>query len=161
MAQGYVSPIAFTQNVLQQVRNVVATSSSTTASIPQDDTIPQITEGTEFINVSITPKSATSVLVIQFIASGTCTGNAYVTTALFEAASTNAIQVDVLSNTGSDSWQTWNLLHYVTSGTTSTQTYSIRMGVSAGQTLRINGYSGARYYGGAMKMELIITEYAT
>lgn len=146
--------------VLQQVRTNKLTLQSITAIIPQDDTKPQITEGTEVLSLAITPKSATSVLQIQFIAMGTSTGNAYATAALFEAASTNAIQVTNLSNNQNDSWQTWTLMKYVTSGTTSTQTYSIRMGVSAG-TLSINGYAGSRYYGGAAEAELIITEYAS
>jgi len=146
--------------VLQQVRTNKLTVQSITASIPNDDTKPQITEGTEVLSLSITPKSATSILQIQFIATGTITANAFATTTLFEAASTNAIQVSVLSSIQSDAWQTWSLMKYVTSGTTSTQTYSIRMGTSTG-TLTINGYAGNRFYGGAAEAELIITEYAS
>jgi hypothetical protein len=53
-------------------------------------------------------------------------------------------------------------MKYVTSGTTSTQTYSIRMGVSPGSSaLTINGNAGNRFYGGAAEAELIITEYAS
>lgn len=145
--------------ILQQVRTNKVTLQSITSSIPNDDTKPQITEGDQVLSLAITPKSSTSVLVIEFIAMGTTSGTAFVTTALFEAANTNAIQVSVLSSSGA-AWATWNLLKYVTSGTTSAQTYSVRMGISA-NTLNINGFGGARFYGGSAETELIITEYAT
>lgn len=40
-------------------------NSNVTSLIPWDDTVPQNTEGTEVMNVSITPKSATNLLEIE------------------------------------------------------------------------------------------------
>ncbi|MBP7854430.1 hypothetical protein KAZ82_00675 [Candidatus Babeliales bacterium] len=49
---------------------------ATTVTIPNDDTIPQITEGTSILSLAFTPKSASSTLIILFSTSGTPTSSA-------------------------------------------------------------------------------------
>ena len=71
---------AFFQETLQQIHDLIlypgsvvqtayaeyTANSNITAVIPNDDTIPQNTEGTEIINLSITPRFATSVILCRF-----------------------------------------------------------------------------------------------
>ena len=52
--------------VLQVVKSLVTTKASTSSSIPQDNTIPQNTEGTEFTTLAITPQASDSTLFIDF-----------------------------------------------------------------------------------------------
>ena len=49
---------------------------TTTTAIPLDDTIPQNTEGGEFMTLAITPTSATSKLRIDVVGNGSCTDSA-------------------------------------------------------------------------------------
>ena len=56
--------------VLQVVKSLVTTKASTSSSIPQDNTIPQNTEGTEFTTLAITPQASDSTLFIDFLVLG-------------------------------------------------------------------------------------------
>lgn len=58
---------SYVNGVVQEVRNSTASVITCNVAIPEDDTIPQNTEGVEVITVSITPVSASSKLRIQAI----------------------------------------------------------------------------------------------
>ena len=62
-----------------------------TGTIPLDDTIPQITEGTEFMTLAITPTSATSKLVIIVYLQLDKNNSNTLTVALFQDSTANAI----------------------------------------------------------------------
>jgi hypothetical protein len=76
---------------LQRVSTETGAVATGTTVIPVDDTIPQITEGNQFMTLAITPTSVTHSLVIEvnvtFAASAGGTG----TVALFQDANANAI----------------------------------------------------------------------
>ena len=59
-----------TGSVLQVVNTMNGAVATGTTIIPQDNTIPQITEGTEFMTLAITPTSATSQLRIDVVVNG-------------------------------------------------------------------------------------------
>lgn len=158
MAQGYVSPIAFTQNVLQQVRSSNTTFSTVTGSIPQDDTIPQITEGTEIFSLSITPKSSSSVLVFEVVVTGQNTAGYVSALCLFKTGTSNALACTCFSG-GADVF-TWKLLYSQSSGSTSAQTFTVRLGKEVGN-IYINGISTGRLFGGVQTSYFTITEYAS
>ena len=148
--------------VLQQVRTSNATFTTITSGIPLDDTKPQNTEGTQILSVSITPKFSSSILKCEYIAAGTTNGSAVVISTLFRSDSNDAIQVTAQSASGAQ-WITSNFIHYETSGTTNSLTFSVRMGPNStsGATIWLNGYDTSRNFGGSAKAELIITEYAS
>src|SRR4051812_19992946 len=50
---------------VQTVGNVITAVATGTTIIPYDDTIPQITEGTEFLTQAITPIATTNKLIIE------------------------------------------------------------------------------------------------
>lgn len=163
--------ISSSSYAIQQKRATLSTFLQINTYIPEDDTIPQITEGTQVLSLAITPTSATSVLEIQFSCWAGCSGDtrSEFGVTLFEAASTNAIQVCLNGFESSNrfGFKIFTLLHNVTSGTTSPQTYSIRMGVMGtpgtpgNNVIGINGNTTARLMGGASSAKLIITEYAS
>lgn len=107
-----------------------------------DDTIPQQTEGTEVLTVTITPKSATNLLHIQF--RSFIAGADYIGCALFQDAGANAI----CAQAGDALAGYTNMLtldYMMTAGTTSATTFKIRAGCTAG-----TGYINATPAGGAL-----------
>jgi hypothetical protein len=148
-----------TGKVLQQV---VATSSArvtTTGVSPIDDTIPQNTEGGEFLTCSITPSNTNNILLIEFDGQFDSTASSYVTVALHQDSAANALTA-VMQFMSSGFKSTIPLRHRMTAGTTSSTTFKIRAGTNTGDTLSINSYAGARVLGGTSSTILTITEIA-
>lgn len=148
-------------SVVQVIYSVVTAYTTGTTIIPWDDTIPQNTEGTEFITASITPKSATNKLLIQF--SGPCSTSAaaWIGAAMFQDATAGALSAtSVYMATGAGAAQI-NLNYQMTAGTTSSTTFKIRVGPAVAATVAINGASTVgRVYGGVWPTTLTITEIA-
>ena len=153
----YVDRVAV-QQVVSYLTGAVATG---TTAIPFDDTIPQITEGDQYMSLSITPKSATSKLIIDVVAYVSfSSAGAWIPGALFQDSTANALASIVyhLANSDSSCIDAPLVMRYVmTSGTTSATTFKFRAGASGG-TLTFNGVSGNRYFGGTMASGIIITE---
>jgi hypothetical protein len=135
----------------------VATGTTVT---PLDDTIPQITEGNEFMTLAITPKSATSTLVIDVIWVGASSATGTLVCALHQDAIANALAASVLVQTGADNMLTMTLCHKMTSGTTSATTFRVRVGLNGAGTITFNGRSAARQLGGVMASSIVIREVA-
>lgn len=143
-----------------QVVNVETGALATgSTAIPYDDTIPQNTEGTEFMTLAITPTSATNKLKIEvtaFIAHNSAAAN--ITNALFQDSTANALAAAGY-RTGGDGWPlTITFTHYMTAGTTSGTTFKLRIGTDNGATISFNGGGGVRFYGGVAASSITITE---
>jgi hypothetical protein len=136
------------------------TSSNTATVIPIDDTIPQNTEGTEIVTVSITPTSSSNRLVVECDAdmiSGS--GAIDATMALFQDSTANALAATTEQFSGAAVFRGQRLRYEMAAGTTSATTFRIRMGPGSG-TLYINGNSGGRKFGGISAVRLRVTEIA-
>ena len=149
------------------VQQVVATQIGAVATgttvIPLDDTIPQITEGDEYMTAAITPMSATSKLLIEVVFNFAINNANVVSMALFQDATANALRAvgDAPPNiSGTTNFPGQMMLrHEMTSGTTSATTFRVRAGTSSGGgTVTFNGASAARLYGGVMASSITITE---
>jgi hypothetical protein len=153
-------PAGSVVQVVNYQTGAVATGSTT---IPFDDTIPQNTEGNEFMTLAITPKSATNKLRIDAIGYFTVpSGSYYFTMALFQDTTANALASATftpVTNFGGLPF-VLPLTYYMTSGTTSSTTFKIRAGSSFSQTTTFNGAGGSRYYGGSLSSCITITEIA-
>lgn len=128
--------------------------------MPADDSIPQITEGKEFMSLAITPKSTTNILVIRvhaFVAIGTSTTAA--TAGLFQDSTANAIAGDQAMIDTSANVRPIVIEHSMVAGTTSATTFSVRIGPNVTATLTFNGRSSARLLGAIPKSSITITEY--
>lgn len=163
MNAGATAPEWFTPSSSGAVVKVVeatpiATVVTLSATTPHDDTIPQNTEGTEVITVSITPSSATNRLRIEFDAPSIGTAStSQVTAALFQDSTAGALAAGYSLPSG-NSATTSRLVHEMAAGTTSATTFKIRIGVASG-TAYVNGnYSGTRVYGGVSAARLRVTE---
>lgn len=139
----------------------VQTSSVATGStiMPLDDTIPQITEGNQYMTLAITPTSATSNLVINVVATANCSQNVNMVMALFQDATANALAATSFKRTADQRNMPIVLNYKMTAGTTSATTFTVRIGPESAATVTFNGDSGARLLGGVAASTIIITEY--
>jgi hypothetical protein len=132
-------------NVMAVVGTAYVESASTTGVttiLPADGTVPQITEGTELLSVAYTMKSTTNRL--RFNVNIMCSigsGANVIGAALFDGA-TNAIHASGIYVPNTDKQQITLQYEYVP-GTTSSKTYSVRIGPNSAGTVTPNGYYGA------------------
>lgn len=124
--------------------------------IPDDDSIPQFSEGTLILSLSFTPKSASSNIWIIFATGGTPTTSSAGIAALFVNSGANAISAAYLGQRGSGSSYSGVLQYITTSGSTSARTYQVRVG---GGGFQINSGSSSRKFGGVAATYLIIIEF--
>ncbi len=127
--------------------------------VPNDNTIPQNTEGTEVMTLSITPQSASSTLMIMAKAFAENSTNVVVTMALFRDSTADALATAFDTAPGDDSPFSLSLTHNVASGSTATTTFKIHLGGTGG-TMAFNGLgAGQGRYGGTLSSQITIIEY--
>lgn len=144
---------------VQQVSSLYSEVATGTTTIPLDDTLPQNTEGTQFMTVTITPKSATNILEIDVTAFLSMSGLVNGTQALFQDSVANALAVNQNYNPTATAPLVLRTLHTMVAGTTSPITFKIRIGGSAASTVTFNGQSGSRQYSTATKSSMVVREY--
>ncbi len=146
--------------VVVQVKNTQTGAVATgTTVIPVDDTIPQNTEGDEYMTLAITPTSATNTLKIEvrlFASSANATN--WMTGALFQDSTADAIAVGAAFNTTATSFNPVIITHYMVAGTTSATTFKVRAGANGAGTTTFNGQSTARRFGGRLASSITISE---
>lgn len=149
-------------HIVQLVNYQTGALATGTTTIPYDDTIPQNTEGNEYMSLAITPKSATSKLKIDVIAMMTTSASAgWITVALFQDSTANALAaITSIFLSGSGYGGAVPLTHFMTAGTTSSTTFKVRLGCNNAGTTTFNGQGGGRIYGGTMASSITITEIA-
>lgn len=143
--------------VIQSVSTSYVTYSGNSAVIPYDNSIPAITEGTELVTASITPKSTANKIRVRF--NGPFSGDAtiFAIAALFRDAVSAALAAQQCYIASANAVQTLALTFEETAPSTSAITYRIRVGPSA-NTLYWNGDSSARLFGGVSTITLIVEE---
>ena len=146
----------FVVQAVNTLSNAVATG---TTLIPIDDTIPQITEGDQYMTLAITPKSATNILVIQVTVYMSNSAANDLIVALFQDSTANALAAASTYQGAATGRVTIPLTYTMTAGTTSSTTFRIRAGGSAAGTTTFNGFSSARVFGAITKSSIVITEY--
>jgi hypothetical protein len=160
-ASGTVQLSSTSGSTIQHVYTIDSAVATGTTTIPYDDTIPQITEGDEYITQAITPTSATNILKIEVAIYLSNTANASdLTVALFQDTTTDALAaVGHKYQTTAEGWPV-NLIWYMVAGTTSSTTFRVRAGAANAGTTTFNGTAGGRIYGGVMASSISITEIA-
>lgn len=131
-----------------------------TAIIPFDDTVPQNTEGTQILSLSFAAKSPTNRLRIRFSGQASLSTNQNMAVAIFSSASANALVAQAeYSSLANVFTRLAAEVEYVP-GTTAALTYSVRVGPATAVTMRMNGTSTARFFGGSSRAVLVIEEIA-
>lgn len=135
----------------------VATGSTT---IPNDDTPPQITEGTQFMTQAITPKAVTNILEIEFLALISGSGGAVdIIGAIFQDATASALAAMTQRGPTADTQEALPVRHIMAAGTTSSTTFRLRVGAGTASTITFNGSAGVRRFNTIAKSSATITEY--
>lgn len=134
------------------------TYASTATAIPDDDTIPQNTEGAEWVTVAITPTHVSNRLKIEaFMSCVTGSSSSALIAALFQDSTAGALAVCSESPVAADNVLQMSLSYEMAAGTTSATTFKLRAGPGSG-TMYVNGNSGGRKFGGISAVRLTVTE---
>lgn len=147
--------------VLQVVNFQTGERATGTTIIPYDDTVPQNTEGTEFMTLAITPTRADSKLLIEVTTLLYSNPSAWLIGALFQDTAASALAAAYLYQPTAGGSQELTLKHYMTAGTTSATTFKFRAGPQASSTIVLNGDNTIRLFGGVASSSITITEIAT
>ena len=146
-----ITPIA------QSIRTDNGSYSSSTATIPFDNTPPLNTDGFEFMTVAITPRSATNRLVIE--AQMHCSSGSPDTKSmcLFKDSDSEAMRVAAGYN-GANEMINVQLSHEMIAGTTNQIIFKIRVGNTIGTTVYMNSNTNAARYAGLINSYVKVTE---
>lgn len=156
-----VATVAATSSVIQQVRSEDTAVATGTTVMPYDDTIPQNTEGDQYLSVAITPTSATSKLVIEVIANlATTSGPNGIGGAIFQDSTAGALAASFATSSAANVPSPLVLCHAMVSGTTSATTFKFRAGPNSSATVTFNGSNGSRRFGGVSASMITVTEYS-
>lgn len=151
------------QTLLQMVSFETGALATGTTLIPADDTIPQNTEGDQYMSLSITPKSATSNLLIDVVWNGANSnsnaGNVIIV-ALFQDSVADALAASWVGSSTANFATSNSFRHTMTAGTTAATTFKVRAGSYLPGTTTFNGNGGLRFFGGVMASSIVICEYA-
>jgi hypothetical protein len=127
--------------------------------IPNDNTIPQSTEGFQVLSLNFTPKSATNKLkvdVVLHLATGTAGA---LIAALFTDSNADALAVVSDYQATTNASKTLKFTHYMTAGTATQIVFKVRAGCNNAGDVILNGVSAARLFGGRAASSITVTEY--
>jgi len=143
--------------VVQVVNFQTGAVATGTTVIPFDDTIPQITEGNEYMTLAITPTNANNILRVSanFVVGSSTSGR--IVAALFQDATAGALASTTVPGVGGA--VALQIECNVTAGTTSSTTFRVRAGINGAATTTFNGEGGGRIFGTSTKASITITEY--
>lgn len=147
-------------NIVQLRYTQTGAVATGTTQIPNDDTIPQNTEGDEYMTLAMVPTDSNNLLKITIVGhfSSATNLNNFITVALFQDSTANALAVGYNYENQSTGMQNTVFTHYMTAGTTSVTTFKVRAGQANANTTTFNGQSGGRKYGGVLASSITIEE---
>ncbi|MEK7555645.1 MAG: prepilin-type N-terminal cleavage/methylation domain-containing protein [Patescibacteria group bacterium] len=145
---------AIVQTVTTQT-GAVATGITT---MPSDDTVPQITEGNEYMTVTITPENANNELFIEVIGYFSSNLASRMSGAIFQDTTLNALASGITFPDTVNQPKPFNLSYRMLAGITSSTTFKFRAGTNTASTVTFNGASGARIHGGVINSIMRVTE---
>lgn len=146
-----------TGEIIQSLYSATGASATGSTTIPNDNTIPQNTEGDQYMSLAVTPTNAVNRLAIDAQAQISNGGGNRTIAALFQD-STAAALATTRGPAASNLMGPIPLHHDMAAGVTSSTTFKLRVGDSAGNTLTFNGEAGAQLYNGTANSCMRITE---
>lgn len=157
--------IPLTTGMVVQIVNTQTGAMTTGSSpIPSDDSIPQNTEGDEFMTLAVTPTNSSNILHIKVVCHVSNDAGAVVrmTAALFQDATAGALACSWHSK-AANSHENQHpeplvFTHKMTAGTTSATTFKVRAGGDTTGTTTFNGEGGGRKFGGVVASSITIME---
>lgn len=145
-------------SVVKTASSLVNSLATGTTLIPFDDTIPQITEGTEFSTISYTPLAIGNKIRVTANVFGAYSVAANVTAAIFEGSTANALSAAAETVATANDCVQHMVVYEGTVASLSALTYRLRIGGSTAGTYSLNGSAGSRLFGGVGFSNMIVTE---
>lgn len=148
-----------TGDIVQTKHTFTGAVATGTTVMPLDDTIPQNTEGDEYMTLAVTPTSLINLLKLDVQASLTSTvDSSTVSFALFQDSTAGALAAVAQRIAGSGGIFPQTIMHTMLAGTESATTFKMRAGPSVAATVTFNGTAGGRIFGGVMQSYMRIQE---
>jgi hypothetical protein len=153
------NPGANGTGVIQQVSTDTTAVATGTTTMPFDDTVPQITEGDEYMTVTITPQSAASTLIVEVTALlSVATTAQHICGAIFRDAGANSLGAAAIYANTVGSMYVMHFSVKVASGSTAATTFRFRAGRETSNTVTFNGVVGARKFGAVAASSIRVRE---
>ena len=156
-AWGTGSPGGVVQTV--NVTDSALASNIPGTAIPYDDSIPQNTEGDEYMTLAITPNASANKLKIDVVLFITSSATNNVMAALFQDSTVDALSV-AANEVAANSMREISFTHYMTAGTISSTTFKVRAAGEGASNIYVNGNSAGQKFDGVFASSITITEYA-
>lgn len=149
-----------TGQTVQTVRKLYSAVATGTTTLPIDDTIPQNTEGDEYMSVAVTPTSAINLIDISSLFNGAHSTTATsLATALFRDSVANALAAAWAGKDANAERHTQiSMFHRELAPGVSAVTYKVRAGNGTAGTTTFNGDTSARRFGGVMNSFIAVEE---
>lgn len=144
--------------LIQFISDEITAYTTTSATIPWDDTIPQNTEGAQLFSQAITMSSTTNKLRITVSGHIGSTINTDITIAFFQDSVANAIYAHAVHTDIASDSEGFFAQHVYTPGTTSPITIKVRWGNTDGTLMGLNGNQSGRKYGGVSRTVFTLEE---
>lgn len=115
---------------------------------PADDTVPQSTEGSSFLGVTLAPQSAINIVRLHSMAQLACATTASMVMALHTTANSSAIAAAKVGILAANEMRPYPMAHEQLAGSTNSQTFTLRVGATTTANVMLNGETAARILGG-------------
>lgn len=129
-----------------------------TTLVPKDDTIPQNTEGDQYLSIDYAAKTTTNRVKVEVKLSIASNVTGYMAVSLFNGGA-NALATAAKYLGTANAVTDITLMYEYTPASTATLTYTVRAGLNNANTTTLNGEGGARLYGGVLLSNIAITEF--
>jgi hypothetical protein len=144
--------------LVQVQRNDTGGAATGTTQVPADDSIPQNTEGDQYMTQAVTPSSAANVLELEAVGQYACSSTGQFVQAVFQDSTANALASTLFQINNTSSSYPLATRKRILSGTTSATTFKARGGLGAAATTTFNGLSGSRLHGGVLNSWMEVRE---
>lgn len=128
-----------------------------TTIMPADNTIPQKTEGNEYMILPFTPTDINNVILIEVNLIEANPSTNVMSVALFQGATANAL-ASVVEYSAGNVLMAHSFTHKMIAGTIEEIIFRVRAGLASAGTTTFNGISGGRVHGGVLASSITITE---
>jgi hypothetical protein len=135
-----------------------STLATGTTVFPDDNTIPQNTEGDQYMSLAITPTSAINRLLIEVSLFGSSGVNVQQYAALFQDAVANALTASKAAQSNTLTSTMHRLLWEMAAGTVASTTFKLRAGAGSAGTFTFCGQAGGNWFGGVTNSFIKIEE---
>lgn len=147
-------------SLVQAVGTVTGAVATGTTQMVLDDTIPQNTEGDQYMTQAITPTNSSNILEIEvhWMGASDAGATAFMMAGLFQDTTANALAAAWAPCGASGQAIDLHFKHRMTAGTTSATTFKVRAGANASNTTTFNGRASGRIFGGVMSSSITVKE---